>query len=100
VSVLYVIDRETQWLDEAPPWSCQKCARPVTPPAVYWQGLQKLLFHPECAAKLGPHLIADAREAALAADAAPHWRCRNRPIWPHADMPPTVHRLEREEVAV
>lgn len=90
MSVLYVIDHTmTWWITDAPPWSCQECARPVDLPCVIWQGLQTLLLHPACAARLGPHLIADAREATLAADPGLHWRRRL--------IAGLRHRLEREE---
>jgi hypothetical protein len=76
VSVLYPSDSAAWCLGEPTPWSCVECGEPVTPPCVHWQGVRTLILHAECAASLGPHLIADAREATLAADPEPHWRRR------------------------
>lgn len=64
------------WLDNPPPWSCATCGDPAWPPCCFWQGSTQLFLHPECAAHLGPSLIADAREATLAADPGRNWRRR------------------------
>jgi hypothetical protein len=47
---------------------CVYCRDSVPPNvvAVMWAGAEHLLLHRECVAELGSHLIADAREAALA----------------------------------
>jgi hypothetical protein len=89
VSVLYSADGTANWADRLADWGCLECGQPVEPPAVYWHGHGLLLLHPACAARLGPHLIADAREATLAADPEPRWRRRL--------IAGVRHRLEREE---
>jgi hypothetical protein len=90
VSVLYADDLHQSWIDEPPPWTCTECADEVTPPLVYWRaGYLDLFYHRRCAAKFGAHLIADAREATLAADPEPRWRRRL--------IAGVRHRLEREE---
>jgi hypothetical protein len=76
VSVLYAADYGAFWLDWEGDWTCAECGSEVRPPAVYWHGEKLMLFHPECAARLGPHLIADAREATLAGDPGSNWRRR------------------------
>lgn len=76
MSVLYSANGGATWLDWEGDWTCSECGSEVRPPAVYWHGEKLLLFHPECAGRLGQHLIADAREAQLAGDPAPHWRRR------------------------
>lgn len=77
MSVQYTVDDASLDGDNELPWlACLECARPVSPPFVLWHGIRQLLFHPECAARIGAHLIADAREATLAGDAGPHWRRR------------------------
>lgn len=43
--------------------------------AVLWSGRGKIVMHPACAARLGTHLIADSREAALA-NGDGYWRGR------------------------
>jgi hypothetical protein len=52
------------------PDRCFICGKDVNRsfPVVGWSGYDDLiLLHPECAERLGAHLIADAREAELAA---------------------------------
>ncbi len=55
--------------------TCHYCHGPVEPPAVSWQLADPVLLHRECATRLGCHLIADSREAELAAGDGP-WRRR------------------------
>lgn len=62
-----------------PTAKCVECGYELELPFVYWHGAQPLLFDPECAARLGAHLIGDAREATLAAARQPHWR--RRLVW-------------------
>jgi hypothetical protein len=77
MSVLYQLGAEdTWWVDATRPWMCEECAEVIQLPAVYWHGRRTLFWHPACAARIGAHLIADAREATLAADPGPHWRRR------------------------
>src|ERR1051326_2271129 len=66
MSVLYQHDLD-QRRDLPPDVRCALCGDPIAPPVVCWSGLDLLVWHPRCAAKLGAHLIADAREADLAA---------------------------------
>jgi hypothetical protein len=90
MSVIYRRDldcwpRDRQALDVR----CASCTELIAPPAVFWCGLDMLFWHPRCAARLGAHLIADAREADLAAAAPSQWR--------HRLVTAVRHRLEREE---
>lgn len=74
MSVLYALSADI--LGAGTELACVECAGALRPPLVYWVGARLLLFHPGCAAELGPHLIADAREATLAIAPEPHWRRR------------------------
>jgi hypothetical protein len=92
VSVEYTVNADVMADDDPLPWlACLECARPVIPPFVCWRGTKLLLLHAECAARIGAHLIADAREAQLAADPAAHWRRRA--------VATVRQRLQAEEVA-
>lgn len=91
MSVLYPEQVDEWWINAPTPWRCIECGRPIAPPLVYWQGAETLMLHVECAAMLGPHLIADAREAQLAMDPEPVWRRRA--------VTAVRHRLETEEWA-
>ena len=89
MSVLYPEDSAAWRLGLPTPWSCVECGEPVTPPCVHWQGARTLLLHPQCATRVGVHLISDAREATLAGNPEPHWRER--------DIATVRYRLGREE---
>lgn len=91
MTVLYPADSAAYWLGAPTPWRCVECGEPVAPPCVHWQGVRTLLLHAECAASLGPHLIADARECELAGDPGPHWRRRA--------VATVRHRLQAAEVS-
>lgn len=58
------------------PPHCFVCDERLTLPMVCWVGVNVVLLHAKCAAFLGPHLIADAREAMLAGASGVHWRRR------------------------
>jgi hypothetical protein len=79
------------WIENPPPWPCASCSDPVWPPCCFWQGATQLFLHADCAAHLGPNLIADAREAMLGGDPGPHWRKRL--------VDAVRHRLVAEEIA-
>lgn len=90
MSVLYPAEVDEWWIDTPTPWACIECSDAIAPPLVYWQTSDRtLLLHADCAARLGPHLIADAREAALAAHPEAHWRRRA--------IATVRHRLDVEE---
>lgn len=89
MSVVYELASTQEWLDRPLSLECFGCGYDVSFPAVCWHGTGLILMHPECAARLGPHLIADAREAVLAADQQAHWRRRL--------LLGVRHRLEGEE---
>jgi hypothetical protein len=66
MSVIYPDERREWW---APATSvCFVCGGSVPPdmPAVMWAGEDRMLFHTQCARKLGANLIGDARAAMLA----------------------------------
>ena len=78
MSVLYEFTQDAMGLfhRQLPAAKCVECGDELELPCIFWHGARPLLFHVECAARLGPHLIADAREATLAAAREPHWRRR------------------------
>jgi len=94
MSVLYEFTQDAMGLfhRQLPAAKCVECGDELELPFVYWHCAHPLVFHPECAARLGPHLIADAREATLAAARQPHWR--RRLLWA------VRNRLVGEEKAV
>ena len=53
--------------------ACLYCheAIPADQVAVHWSGAEDIILHPDCAARLGCHLIADSREAQLASGEQP-----------------------------
>jgi hypothetical protein len=56
--------------------ACFFCASPLgSERLVHWEGASGITLHPACAAKLGRHLIADAREAEMSSGAG-KWRQR------------------------
>lgn len=91
MSVIYELT-EDAFGCQPPAAECAACGDELEVPFVYWACAQPLLLHPECAAHLGPHLIADAREATLAAGHGAHWR--------HRLVRAVRHRLVSEEQAV
>ena len=77
MAVLYARSELARWTEDLLiDWTCLECGEALDLPRVYWQAAALLLFHPACAARLGPHLIADSREAVLAGAADPRWRRR------------------------
>ena len=65
MTVVHPAERAEWWA--APGKPCFYCHNdiPTETPAVEWAGQEHILLHPECADKLGVHLIGDAREARL-----------------------------------
>jgi hypothetical protein len=77
IAVLYARSELARWTENPLiDWTCLECGEALKCQVVYWQAAALLLFHPSCAARLGPHLIADSREAVLAGAADPRWRRR------------------------
>lgn len=70
-------DREHAWWLPAAP-DCFLCGEDTSRrPAVYWHGYPGVIvLCPPCAERLGVHLIADSREAALMGGSASFWRTR------------------------
>jgi hypothetical protein len=66
MSALHPADRSQWWAPSET--TCLYCLELVPPDgvAVNWCGAQHIILHPDCAARLGCHLIADSREAQLA----------------------------------
>lgn len=64
-------DRGEWWSPDEP---CLLCSQPVPTdqPAVMWAGHRNVIFHVECARKMGVHLISDAREAEMATGSGSH----------------------------
>jgi hypothetical protein len=66
VSIALPSERAEHWAPKER--SCFFCSElvPADTIAVIWVSDSGLLFHPDCAERLGSHLIGDAREATLA----------------------------------
>ena len=73
---------------------CWHCGYLVEPPAVVWVGADgaSVALHGPCAARLGSHLLGDAREYELAVGGG-HWTRRAARVAGHA-----MRREEHEEV--
>lgn len=71
MSIVIPADRGDWWCPDEPCLYCSE-AVPADQPAVMWAGSRSVIFHVECARKLGVHLISDAREADLAAAPGSH----------------------------
>jgi hypothetical protein len=76
-------------LYEDPRSGCEECGQAVSGPSVVRQGVHYLVWHPPCAAVVGPALLMDSREATLAADPEPRWHRRA--------VAAVRHRLQVEE---
>jgi hypothetical protein len=65
MSALFPSDRGRYWTP--PTDACFFCSTDVgdQDAAVMWAGHQEILLHPDCATRLGTHLITDSREAQL-----------------------------------
>jgi hypothetical protein len=77
MGVLYSHDRAGPWTPQS--LDCLYFGDSVDPepPAAFWFGAAgDLLLHPVCATKLGTYLVADSREAELAAGGEPRWAQR------------------------
>ncbi|TAK32628.1 MAG: hypothetical protein EPO21_14860 [Chloroflexota bacterium] len=76
MSVLYPSDRTEFWAPKN--LDCFYCGKQIGGLAVFWKSQETLVLHPDCASQLAVHLIADSREAQLAA--VPHFINRARRI--------------------
>jgi len=110
MGVLYPNEHEEFW---APPRDREQCFRcgetilRVRDVCVYWHSLMTeptnpdvnfdIVLHPSCAAELGAHLIADAREADLANPSGDLARHAGKILQSHAAALIANHRCASQE---